>query len=61
LIRKQSTYIMDEHKENQIPDSKFIIIGDLHGNIKELKSLMENLKPYLEEYNLVFLGDYVDR
>jgi hypothetical protein len=51
----------DNYKENQIPDSKFIIIGDLHGNLKELQSLMQNLKPYLEEYNLIFLGDYVDR
>ena len=48
-------------KKHQIPDEKTIIIGDLHGNINELKSLMKNLKDYLDSYNLVFLGDYVDR
>eukprot|EP01080_Neovahlkampfia_damariscottae_P008803 gene8803-751_t len=48
-------------KKHQIPDENTIIIGDLHGNLNELKSLMKNLKDYLECYNLVFLGDYVDR
>ena len=48
-------------KQHQIPNKKIIIIGDIHGQLKQLKSLMKNLKDYLEDHVLVFLGDYCDR
>lgn len=47
-------------------ENQFICIGDLHGNINELKSLWRNLERELgpeglELATVVFLGDYVDR
>jgi serine/threonine protein phosphatase 1 len=37
-----------------------IIIGDIHGCIESLKSLMSEVSPYSDR-RYVFLGDYIDR
>ena len=39
-----------------------IAVGDVHGHLKELRSLIEKLTPELGNHDtLVFLGDYIDR
>jgi predicted MPP superfamily phosphohydrolase len=45
-------------------EGKVIAIGDIHGQTKKLKSLWKQIQKEvenLEEYSVVFLGDYVDR
>lgn len=37
------------------------VIGDIHGNYKELKELLNKLNPDLNHDKLIFLGDYIDR
>jgi len=49
------------YEQHRIPDEKTIIVGDIHGNLNELKSLIKKLQKYLDDHNLVFLGDYIDR
>ena len=39
---------------------RLIAIGDLHGYVGGLKSLLELIEPRKED-QLVFLGDYIDR
>ncbi|HHO50876.1 MAG TPA: serine/threonine protein phosphatase [Deltaproteobacteria bacterium] len=36
-------------------------IGDIHGEIGHLRTLLERMGPFDEDDTLVFLGDYVDR
>jgi hypothetical protein len=39
-----------------------IAVGDIHGNLAALRSLLDAVTPYLNaEDTLVFLGDYIDR
>eukprot|EP01080_Neovahlkampfia_damariscottae_P003524 gene3524-6171_t len=44
----------------QINSDKLIAIGDIHGNLPNLKKLLTKLKEF-EDYTIVFLGDYIDR
>jgi serine/threonine protein phosphatase 1 len=46
--------------EFQLPTDKIITIGDIHGNLENLKLLLEKLKSFVD-YTIVFLGDYIDR
>ena len=45
----------------QINSDKIIAIGDIHGNLPNLKKLLTKLKEFDEDYKIVFLGDYIDR
>jgi serine/threonine protein phosphatase 1 len=40
--------------------SRLIAIGDIHGEIKKLNSLLKKINP-IKEDTLVFLGDYIDK
>ena len=40
--------------------SRLIAIGDIHGNILNLNSLLEQIQPTASD-TLIFLGDYIDR
>ncbi|MEM4903354.1 MAG: metallophosphoesterase family protein [Desulfurococcaceae archaeon] len=40
---------------------KYVFVGDLHGDYYTLLSALNSLWSRLEEYVVVFLGDYVDR
>ena len=40
---------------------KKFVIGDIHGNYKELKELLSNINPDYHNDELIFLGDYIDR
>ncbi|MEM6469956.1 MAG: metallophosphoesterase family protein [Planctomycetota bacterium] len=42
------------------PEGRRLVIGDIHGCSKALRTLIECIKPRAED-ELVFLGDYVDR
>lgn len=39
---------------------RLIAIGDIHGEIEKLNSLLDKIKPKKDD-TLVFLGDYIDR
>jgi serine/threonine protein phosphatase 1 len=43
--------------------TRFFAIGDVHGCLPHLETLMERIRPliYPDEDTIVFLGDYVDR
>ncbi len=41
-------------------DSKFIAIGDIHGCLHSLKSLLGKLEKY-NDRRFIFIGDYIDR
>jgi len=53
-------------QEKQIKE-KIVVIGDIHGQLTLLKSLLSEIEKKLsqkviyEDYTLVFVGDYVDR
>jgi len=40
---------------------KKFVIGDIHGNYKELNELLSKINPDYHNYELIFLGDYIDR
>ena len=40
---------------------KYIAIGDIHGRIHSLRTMMDHLIAEHSDSNLVFLGDYVDK
>ncbi|WP_168769203.1 metallophosphoesterase family protein [Yoonia maricola] len=42
------------------PDAPFFAIGDLHGRLDLMDSLLQKIDPS-EDQTLVFLGDYIDR
>ncbi|MHA1637448.1 MAG: metallophosphoesterase [Candidatus Thorarchaeota archaeon] len=44
----------------EIPSYKVLFVGDLHGELKDLKSVQKMLRTY-KDYSMVFLGDYADR
>jgi serine/threonine protein phosphatase 1 len=46
--------------DKEIPIAYTYAIGDLHGEVTLLRSLLASL-PYQDEDTLVFLGDYMDR
>lgn len=37
------------------------VIGDIHGNYKELENLLNKINPDFKQDTLIFLGDYIDR
>lgn len=37
------------------------VIGDIHGNYKELNELLSKINPDFNNDELIFLGDYIDR
>ena len=41
-------------------NSRVIAIGDIHGEIEKLNSLLKKLEPKKED-TLIFLGDYIDK
>jgi len=41
-------------------EGTYVIVGDLHGDLRSLKHIMEFIDK-LSNYSLVFLGDYIDR
>ncbi len=41
-------------------DNRTFVIGDIHGELDKLNSLLKNIKPQKND-TLIFLGDYVDR
>jgi serine/threonine protein phosphatase 1 len=40
---------------------KKFVIGDIHGNYKELNELLSKINPDFNNDELIFLGDYIDR
>ena len=48
-----------EKKITVVGEKKFIVIGDIHGNIEVLRNILHNKPKYTNR--LIFLGDYVDR
>ncbi|TFG11144.1 serine/threonine protein phosphatase, partial [Candidatus Thorarchaeota archaeon] len=44
----------------ETPKSKFIFVGDLHGELDSLFEVQSMLRKY-REYSFIFLGDYADR
>lgn len=44
-----------------MPDTRTIIIGDIHGCLEMLKRLIDKLSWRPDEERLIFLGDYIDR
>ncbi len=45
------------------PQSRFIAIGDIHGQFSQLDDMLERLTSYYnpEKLRFIFLGDYIDR
>lgn len=39
---------------------KIVAIGDIHGCLRTMNSLLEKLSPY-RDYTYIFIGDYIDR
>lgn len=37
------------------------VIGDIHGEIKKLEQLLNHIKSIDTNYNLIFIGDYLDK
>ena len=59
LIKKCTTLFQNEKVQLRL-EGKFIIVGDLHGNIDDLINIFQQYgDPQEERY--VFLGDYVDK
>lgn len=42
-------------------DTDFVIVGDLHGDYKSLKRILDEINIGTGEAKIIFLGDYVDR
>lgn len=42
-------------------DTNLFIVGDLHGNIRDLIRILRQIKFFDSEARILFLGDYVDR
>lgn len=43
-----------------MPQEKIVAIGDIHGCLRTLNALLEQLIDY-DDYTFVFIGDYIDR
>lgn len=43
-----------------MPESRLIVIGDIHGAVTALHRLLDRLEPRADD-TLLFLGDYIDR
>lgn len=57
---KEGTAIFEQEKSMLRLHGNFIVVGDIHGNIKALIQIFERFQfPPLQKY--LFLGDYVDR
>ena len=52
---------LSQYIQNGNPEGRIIAIGDVHGCINTLTSLIWKLKLDINSDTLVFLGDYVDR
>ncbi len=56
--------ILDHYRESPnvmtIPSQNMIFIGDLHGELQSVLSVLEYIKKYHNHY-FIFLGDYADR
>ena len=58
LLQKTEEHLMSQKTLLKIPTDT-IIVGDLHGSIGDLLRILH--EKYTSSYNLLFLGDYVDR
>lgn len=59
LFRQMKTEDVPEPKLDT-EDKEFVAIGDIHGCVKSLDALLEQLSPYYDRH-FVFVGDYIDR
>lgn len=45
----------------ELPRDNVVVVGDLHGDLRSLKAILERIYPSLKDTYVVFLGDYGDR
>ncbi|UPK99657.1 hypothetical protein LCI18_010592 [Fusarium solani-melongenae] len=62
VVDLDDTYIPSANPEHESPAKRFIIVGDVHGHLSELKKLLEKVK--FDRGNgdhLIFVGDLVNK
>jgi len=50
----------NSHDQAELTAGRLIAIGDIHGHLAKLESLLEQVQPRQDDH-IVFLGDYIDR
>lgn len=57
----QDAEFQSQKKENRILKNRMILVGDIHGELKNFKRLLQKLKFERETDQLIILGDFVSK